>query len=84
MHADAREYCRSCDICQRTVKPSRQDEMPLVPKITLHTFEKWTVDFVRPINPPRKRTVARYIIALTDYLTRWVEVVPTKDCSTMF
>ena len=31
IHKDAREYCHSCDICQRTGKPSRIDEMPLVP-----------------------------------------------------
>ena len=31
IHKDAKEYCRSCDICQRTGRPSRRDEMPLVP-----------------------------------------------------
>ena len=31
IHKDAREYCHSYDICQRTGKPSRRDEMPLVP-----------------------------------------------------
>ena len=31
IHKDAREYCHSCDVCQRTGKPSRRDEMPLVP-----------------------------------------------------
>ena len=30
LHKDAREYCHSCDICQRTGKPSRRDEMPLI------------------------------------------------------
>ena len=30
VHKDARQYCHSCDICQRTGKPSRRDEMPLV------------------------------------------------------
>ena len=37
------------------------------------------MDFVGPINPPRKRTGARYIITVTDYLTRWVEVAPIVD-----
>jgi hypothetical protein len=36
---------------------------------------------VGPINPPTKRTGARYIIAAMEYLTRWVEDAPVKDCS---
>lgn len=39
------------------------------------------IDFVGPINPPRKKTGARYIISATDYLMRWVEAQPVKDCS---
>ena len=31
IHKDARDYCHSCDVCQRTGKPSRWDEMSLVP-----------------------------------------------------
>ena len=31
LHKDAREYCRSCDVFQIVGKPSRRDEMPLVP-----------------------------------------------------
>ena len=31
VHNDAKEFCRTCDVCQRTRKPSRRDEMPLKP-----------------------------------------------------
>ena len=68
IHKDAREYYHSCDICQRTGKPSRRDEMPLVPQVTLQAFDKWAIDFVGPINPPAKKYGARYIITATDYL----------------
>jgi transposase InsO family protein len=37
---------------------------------------------VGPINPPTKRTGARYIINTMEYLTRWVEATPVKYCST--
>ena len=46
IHKDAREYCHSCDICQRIGKPSRRDEMPLVLQVTLQAFDKWAIDFV--------------------------------------
>ena len=54
--------------------------MALAPKITLHAFDKWDVDFVGPINPPGIQKGARYIITVTYYLTRWDEATPVKYC----
>jgi len=68
-------------MCQRIGKPSRRDEMPLVPQVTLQAFDKWAIDFVGPINPPRKKTSARYIITKIDYLTRWVKAQPVRYCN---
>ena len=55
--------------------------MLFVPHVTLQPFDKWAVDFVGPINPPRKRMRVRYIIIMTNYLTRWVESTPVVDCT---
>ena len=78
---DTRKYCRNCDKCQRTGKPSQHDEMTLAPQITLQAFDKWVVDFVGPISPSGKWTSAHYIITTTFYLTRWAEATPIKDCT---
>eukprot|EP00253_Pinus_taeda_P005927 PITA_05927 len=61
-------------------RPSRRDEFPSQPQISLEPSEKWEIDFVEPIQPTGKKTGAHYIIAM-EYLTRWVEAQPVKDCT---
>jgi hypothetical protein len=73
LHRDAKDYSRACDVFQRVGKPSKRDDIPLAPCLTLQAFEKWAIDFVGPINPPGKCTGSRYIITVTEYLTRWVK-----------
>jgi hypothetical protein len=55
--------------------------MPLSPLPTLHAFVKWAINFVGPINPPGKRTGARYIITGIEYLTKWAKARAVKECS---
>jgi hypothetical protein len=55
--------------------------MPLMPQLTLHVFDKWVVDFIGHINPLARRSGSRYIIIAIEYLTRWEEATPVKDCN---
>jgi hypothetical protein len=43
LHRDAKDYYRACDVFQRVGKPSRRDEMPLAPQLTLQAFAKWAI-----------------------------------------
>jgi len=72
LHQDSKAYCQAYDVCQRTRKLSQRDEMPLQPQVTLQIFEKWAIDFVKPIEL-RGKTGTCYIITATEYLTRWAE-----------
>ena len=45
--------------------------MPLQPQVLIEPFEKWALDFVRPIDLPSQGI--RYILVCTDYVTKWVE-----------
>jgi hypothetical protein len=65
VHKDAKEYCETCDVCDRVGKPSRRDEILLMPKVNLHVFDKWIVDFIGPINPAARRSGSIYIITTT-------------------
>jgi hypothetical protein len=55
VHRDSKDYFQRCDVCQRVGKPNRRDEMSSKPQVTLQVFDKWTIDFVGPINPPCKK-----------------------------
>jgi hypothetical protein len=81
LHKEAEEYCKSCDVFQRLGRPSKTNEIPLNPQVTLQEFEKWAMDFPGSINPPARRTRARYVITMIDYLTIWIEVEPVIDCN---
>lgn len=80
LHKDSESYCKTCDACQTMGTTSHRDELPLNPQVSLQLFEKWAIDFVGPIHSLGKKTGARYIIITTEYLTRWVEAVPVRDC----
>jgi hypothetical protein len=77
---DAKYYARACDVCQRVDKFSHMDELPLHPVWFLQAFKKWAVDFGGPINPLGKHSKSSYIIIATNYLTRWDEEEPIRDC----
>ena len=75
VQADTKRYCRSCDICQRTVPKGRVCEVPLekMPLID-EPFRRVAVDKVGPITPVTDNG-NRYILTLVDYATRYPEAV---------
>ena len=79
---DVKRWCRSCDICQRTIPKGRVSKVPLgKTPIMGEPFQKVAIDLVGPISPPSSQG-NRYILTLVDYATRWPEAIALKSITT--
>ena len=74
--SDVTRYCRSCDVCQRTLPNGKVGKVPLstMPLIEI-PFQRIAVDIVGPIHPMTERK-NRYILTIIDYATRYPEAIP--------
>jgi hypothetical protein len=79
MGKDIKTYVESCDVCQRTGKPSK-NQMIIPIKVT-GPFEQIGIDFVGPLKISSKGN--RYIIVATDYLTKWPEAKPITEATAL-
>jgi hypothetical protein len=80
--SDIKRFCRSCDICQRTVPKRQQIRAPLgkMPVIDI-PFRRVAVDIVGPLVPITDKGT-RYILTLVDYATRYPEAVALPSIET--
>ena len=82
IHSDILRFCRSCDICQRTISKGRVSKVPLGSMPIIDTpFQRIAMDIVGPIHPMTERG-NRYILTLVDYATRYPEAVPLPSIET--
>lgn len=71
---DVKEYCQSCDSCQRRGGPRRNNDLnPIQPS---DLFARWGIDIVGPL--PITERGNRYIVVAMDYFSRWPEARPLK------
>lgn len=82
MRGDINRYCRSCDVCQKTVKRGTIPKAPLgrMPLIDV-PFKRCAVDLIGPISPPSEGG-HQFILTLVDYATRYPEAIPLKKTTT--
>ena len=68
---DVARFCKSCDICQRTIQKGRVSKVPLGKLPLIDTpFKRVAVDIVGPIEP-RSDQKNRYILTMIDYALRF-------------
>ena len=80
--SEVSRYCRSCDICQRTMPKGKVQKVPLGEMPLIETpFKRVAVDLVGPIEPMTDRK-NRYILVMVDYATRYPEAVALPGIET--
>ena len=79
---DVARFCKSCDICQRTIRKGRVTKVPLGKLPLIDTpFKRVSVQLVGP-NEPRSDKKSRYILTMIDYATRYPEAVALPSIET--
>ena len=79
---DVARFCKSCDICQRTIQKGRVTKVPLGKMPLIDTpFKRVAVDIVGPIEP-RSDKKSPYILTMIDCATRYPEAVALLSIET--
>ena len=82
LRQDVISFCRSCGVCQRTIKKGNVKKVPLRSMPLIDTlFKRVAVDIIGPIAHPIEAG-HRYILTLVNHATRYPEAVPLKKITT--
>jgi hypothetical protein len=78
MLEDCFKYYKGCQACQKFGKIQMVPASVMNPIIKQWPFRGWSMDMIGKINPPSSKG-HQFILAITDYFTKWVEAVPMKS-----
>ncbi|XP_074278654.1 uncharacterized protein LOC141602249 [Silene latifolia] len=74
---DVATYVKGCDKCQRSGNISRRHEIPMNYILEVELFDVWGIDYQGPF--PSSNGY-EYILVAVDYVSKWVEAIPTETC----
>ena len=72
---DAHLFVSTCDKCQRMRSISKKDEPPMSTILEVELFDLWGMHFMGPFPPSFSHL---YILLAVDYVSKWVEAIPTR------
>ena len=72
---DCFDFCKTCARCQQLGGVTKRNMMPLTPILIIEIFDCWGLDFMGPF-PPSCGYL--YILLAVDYVSKWVEAIPTR------
>jgi transposase InsO family protein len=80
MLEDSFKYYKGCQACQRFKKIQMVPASVMNPIIKPWPFRDWGMNMIGKINHPSSKG-HQYILAVTDYFTKWVETIPMKTAA---
>uniref|UniRef100_A0A8C5LYB3 Gypsy retrotransposon integrase-like protein 1 n=1 Tax=Leptobrachium leishanense TaxID=445787 RepID=A0A8C5LYB3_9ANUR len=79
LSGDVRDYCLTCEVCQRVGKRGDTRKATLRPLPIVGEPFRWVaVDLIRPLAVP-SITGKKYILTVVDYATRYPEAMALRD-----
>lgn len=81
MLEDCFKYYEGCQACQRFGKIHMIPTSIMNPIVKPWLFRGWGMDMIGKINPSSSKG-HQWILAIKNYFTKWVEVVPMKSIAT--
>ena len=78
LFADVYAKIKACVSCQKFEGKHKLLPLPLIPISVEAPFQQWGLDFIGEIHPPSSGQ-HKWIITATDYFTKWIEAIPTRN-----
>jgi hypothetical protein len=78
MVANCFKYNKGCQVCQKFSDLQLVPAAKLHPIIKLWPFRGWGLEFIGEIYPSSSKA-HRFVLVVTDYFTKWTEVVALKN-----
>ena len=78
MLEDCFKYYKGCQACQRFGKIQIVPASVMNPIIKPWPFRGWAMDMIGQINPSSSKG-HQWVLAATDYFTKWVQAVPMRS-----
>jgi hypothetical protein len=80
LFTDINAKVKACNSCQLFSGKQKLPALCLIPVKIEVPFQQWGLDFIREIHP-HSSAQHKWIVTSTNYFTKWVEVVPTRNAT---
>jgi hypothetical protein len=80
LFSDVFAFVRACNECQIFAGKQKLLSLPLKPIKANSLFQQWGLYFIGKINTPSSGQ-HKWILTATDYFTKWIEAVPTRNAT---